>query len=96
MSDALYQHAQYEAEIMRHEGQKKVMETNYIKSIDLIEKEMSEIDRRIGVAKSSVKKELLTRQYSYLEDMTRKLDEDFENNKREFDEEIKRIKEWNQ
>lgn len=93
MSDALYQHAQYEAEIMRHEGQKKAMETNYIKSIDLIEKEMSEIDRRIGVAKSSVKKELLTRQYSYLEDMTRKLDEDFENNKREFDEEIKRIKE---
>ena len=93
MSDALYQHAQYEAEIMRHEGQKKAMENNYIKSIDLIEKEMSEIDRRIGVAKSSVKKELLTRQYSYLEDMTRKLDEDFENNKREFDEEIKRVKE---
>lgn len=93
MSEALYKHAQYEAEIMRHEGQKKAMENNYIKSIDLIEKEMSEIDRRIGVAKSSVKKELLTRQYSYLEDMTRKLDEDFENNKREFDEEIKRIKE---
>lgn len=93
MSEALYQYAQYEAEIVRHEGQKKAMENNYIKSIDLIEKEMSEIDRRIGVAKSSVKKELLTRQYSYLEDMTRKLDEDFENNKREFDEEIKRIKE---
>lgn len=93
MSEALYQHAQYEAEIVRHEGQKKAMENNYIKSIDLIEKEMSEIDRRISVAKSSVKKELLTRQYSYLEDMTRKLDEDFETNKREIDEEIKRVRE---
>jgi len=93
MSDALYQHAQYEAEIMRHEGQKKAMETNYIKSIDLIEKEMSEIDRRIGVAKSSVKRELLTRQYSYLEDMTQKLDEEFENEKQKIDEEIKETKE---
>jgi molecular chaperone GrpE (heat shock protein) len=93
MSDTIYQHAQYEAEIMRHEGQKKAMETNYIRSIDLIEKEMTEIDRRIGVAKSSVKKELLTKQYSYLEDMTQKLDEDFENKKQELDKEIKRIKE---
>ena len=69
------------------------METNYMKSLDLIEKEMSEIDRRIGLAKSSVKRELLTKQYSYLEDMIGKLDEEFENKKGELDEIIKETKE---
>ena len=69
------------------------METNYMKSLDLIEKEMNEIDRRIGVAKSSVKRELLTKQYSYLEDMIGKLDDDFENKKGELDEVIGETKE---
>lgn len=68
------------------------METNYMKSLDLIEKEMTEIDRRIGAAKSSVKRELLTKQYSYLEDMIGKLDEEFENKKEELDEIIKETK----
>jgi len=68
------------------------METNYMKSLDLIEKEMTDIDRRIGVAKSSVKRELLTKQYSYLEDMIGKLDEEFENKKEELDEIIKETK----
>ena len=69
------------------------METNYMKSLDLIEKEMNEIDRRIGVAKSSVKRELLTKQYSYLEDMIGKLDDDFEHKKGELDEVIGETKE---
>ena len=69
------------------------METNYMKSLDIIEKEMTDIDRRIGVAKSSVKKELLTKQYSYLEDMICKLDDDFENKKGELDEIIEETKE---
>jgi hypothetical protein len=64
-----------------------------MKSLDLIEKEMNEIDRRIGVAKSSVKRELLTKQYSYLEDMIGKLDDDFENKKGELDEVIGETKE---
>jgi hypothetical protein len=64
-----------------------------MKSLDLIEKEMTEIDRRIGVAKSSVKKELLTKQYSYLEDMIGKLDEEFETKKGELEEVIKETKE---
>ena len=69
------------------------METNYMKSLDIIEKEMNEIDRRIGVAKSSVKRELLTKQYSYLEDMIGKLDDDFEHKKGELDEVIGETKE---
>ena len=68
------------------------MERNYMKSLDLIEKEMNEIDRRIGVAKSSVKRELLTKQYSYLEDMIGKLDADFGNKKGELDEIIEETK----
>jgi hypothetical protein len=64
-----------------------------MKSLDLIEKEMNEIDRRIGVAKSSVKRELLTKQYSYLEDMIGKLDDDFEHKKGELDEVIGETKE---
>jgi hypothetical protein len=64
-----------------------------MKSLDLIEKEMTEIDRRIGVAKSSVKKELLTKQYQYLEDMSQKFDEDFETKKGELEEVIKETKE---
>jgi hypothetical protein len=64
-----------------------------MKSLDLIEKEMNEIDRRIGVAKSSVKRELLTKQYSYLEDMIGKLDDNFEHKKGELDEVIGETKE---
>jgi len=63
-----------------------------MKSLDVIEKEMNEIDRRIGVAKSSVKRELLTKQYSYLEIMIGKLDEDFASKKDELDEIIKETK----
>jgi tetrahydromethanopterin S-methyltransferase subunit B len=93
MSNSRYELAQHEANLGRIEGQRKLMETNYMKSLDLIEKEMTDIDRRIGVAKSSVKRELLTKQYSYLEDMIGKLDEEFENKKEELDEIIKETKE---
>ena len=93
MSNSRYELAQHEANLDHIEGQRKLMETNYMKSLDLIEKEMNEIDRRIGVAKSSVKRELLTKQYSYLEDMIGKLDDDFENKKGELDEVIGETKE---
>jgi hypothetical protein len=93
MSNSRYEFAQHEANLGHIEGQRKMMETNYMKSLDLIEKEMTEIDRRIGVAKSSVKKELLTKQYSYLEDMIGKLDEEFETKKGELEEVIKETKE---
>jgi len=93
MSNSRYELAQHEANLGHIEGQRKMMETNYMKSLDLIEKEMTEIDRRIGVAKSSVKKELLTKQYQYLEDMSQKFDEDFETKKGELEEVIKETKE---
>jgi chromosome segregation ATPase len=93
MSNSRYELAQHEANLEHVEGRRKLMETNYMKSLDLIEKEMTDIDRRIGVAKSSVKRELLTKQYSYLEDMIGKLDEEFENKKNELDEIIKETKE---
>ena len=92
MSNSHHELAQHEANLGHIEGRRKLMETNYMKSLDLIEKEMTDIDRRIGVAKSSVKRELLTKQYSYLEDMIGKLDEDFENKKNEIDEIIKETK----
>jgi CRISPR/Cas system-associated endoribonuclease Cas2 len=84
---------QHKANIGHLESQRKLMETNYMKSLDLIEKEMNEIDRRIKVAKSLVKKELLTKQYSYLEDMIGKLDDEFASKKDELDEIIKETKE---
>ena len=70
-----------------------MVEANYIKSLDLIEKEMDEIYRRIKGAKSSVKKELLTKQHSNLEDMIGKLDVEFASEKDELDEIIKETKE---
>jgi hypothetical protein len=93
MSNSRYELAQHEANLGHIEGERKLMERNYMKSLDLIEKEMNEIDRRIGVAKSSVKRELLTKQYSYLEDMIGKLDDDFGNKKGELDEIIEETKE---
>jgi hypothetical protein len=93
MSNSRYELAQHEASLGHIEGERKLMERNYMKSLDLIEKEMNEIDRRIGVAKSSVKRELLTKQYSYLEDMIGKLDADFGNKKGELDEIIEETKE---
>lgn len=93
MSNSRYELVQHEANLGHIEGERKLMERNYMKSLDLIEKEMNEIDRRIGVAKSSVKRELLTKQYSYLEDMIGKLDDDFGNKKGELDEIIEETKE---
>jgi len=92
MSNTRYELMQHEANLGRIESQRELMETNYMKSLDVIEKEMNEIDRRIGVAKSSVKRELLTKQYSYLEIMIGKLDEDFASKKDELDEIIKETK----
>jgi hypothetical protein len=93
MSNTRYEYSQHEQNLEHVENQKLAMEANYMKSIDILEKEMNEIDRRIGVAKSSVKRELLTKQYQYLEDMSQKFDQDFETKKGELDEVIKETKE---
>lgn len=93
MSNTRHEYSQHEQNLEHIENQKLAMEANYMKSIDILEKEMNEIDRRIGVAKSSVKRELLTKQYQYLEDMSQKFDEDFETKKEELEEVIKETKE---
>jgi len=93
MSKTRREYSQHEQNLEHIENQKLAMEANYMKSIDIIEKEMNEIDRRIGVAKSSVKRELLTKQYQYLEDMSQKFDEDFKTKKEELEEVIKETKE---
>ena len=93
MSNTRHEYSQHEQNLEHIENQKLAMETNYMKSIDILEKEMNEIDRRIGVAKSSVKRELLTKQYQYLEDMSQKFDEDFKTKKEELDEVIRETKE---
>jgi len=93
MSNTRHEYSQHEQNLEHIENQKHAMEANYMKSIDILEKEMNEIDRRIGVAKSSVKRELLTKQYQYLEDMSQKFDQDFETKKGELDEVIKETKE---
>ena len=93
MSNTRHEYSQHEQNLEHIENQKLAMEANYMKSIDILEKEMNEIDRRIGVAKSSVKRELLTKQYQYLEDMSQKFDEDFKTKKEELEEVIKETKE---
>jgi len=63
-----------------------------MKSADLIEREMNDIDRRIMMAKSDVKREILKKQYQYLIQTTNKLDEDFTTQKDEFEEIIEETK----
>lgn len=93
MSNTRHEYSEHEQNLEHIENQKLAMEGNYMKSIDILEKEMNEIDRRIGVAKSAVKRELLTKQYQYLEDMSQKFDEDFETKKGKLEEVIKETKE---
>jgi hypothetical protein len=63
-----------------------------MKSADLIERDMNDIDRRISMAKSDIKREILKKQYQYLIQMTNKLDEDFTTQKGEFEEIIEETK----
>jgi hypothetical protein len=63
-----------------------------MKSADIIERDMNDIDRRISMAKSDIKREILKKQYQYLIQMTNKLDEDFTTQKGEFEEIIEETK----
>ena len=92
MSKSLYEYKQHEQNLGRLCIQKNTLETNYMKSADLIEREMNDIDRRIMMAKSDVKREILKKQYKYLIQTTNKLDEDFTTQKDEFEEIIEETK----
>jgi len=92
MSTSLYEYEQHEQNLNHLGIQKNALETNYMKSADLIEREMNDIDRRIMMAKSDIKRELLKNQYQYLIQMTNKLDEDFTTQKGEFEEIIEETK----
>jgi len=85
MSKSLYEYKQHEQNLGRLCIQKNTLETNYMKSADLI-------DRRIMMAKSDVKREILKKQYQYLIQTTNKLDEDFTTQKDEFEEIIEETK----
>ena len=92
MSNSLYEYEQHEQNLNHLGIQKNALETNYMKSADLIEREMNDIDRRISTAKSDIKREILKKQYQYLIQMTNKLDEDFTTQKGEFEEIIEETK----
>ena len=92
MSNSLYEYKQHEQNLGRLCIQKNTLETNYMKSADLIERDMNDIDRRISMAKSDIKREILKKQYQYLIQMTNKLDEDFTTQKGEFEEIIEETK----
>jgi hypothetical protein len=63
-----------------------------MKSADLIERDLEGFDRRISMAKSDIKREILKKQYQYLYQMTNKLDVDFTTQKGEFEEIIEETK----
>ena len=92
MSNSLYEYKQHEQNLGRLCIQKNTLETNYMKSADIIERDMNDIDRRISMAKSDIKREILKKQYQYLIQMTNKLDEDFTTQKGEFEEIIEETK----
>ena len=92
MSKSLYEYKQHEQNLGRLCIQKNTLETNYMKSADIIERDMNDIDRRISMAKSDIKREILKKQYQYLIQMTNKLDEDFTTQKGEFEEIIEETK----
>ena len=92
MSNSLYEYKQHEQNLGRLCIQKNTLETNYMKSADLIERDLEGFDRRISMAKSDIKREILKKQYQYLIQMTNKLDEDFTTQKGEFEEIIEETK----
>ena len=92
MSNSLYEYKQHEQNLGRLCIEKNTLERNYMKSADLIEREMNDIERRISMAKSDIKREILKKQYQYLIQMTNKLDEDFTTQKGEFEEIIEETK----
>ena len=92
MSNSLYEYKQHEQNLGRLCIEKNTLERNYMKSADLIEREMNDIERRISMAKSDIKREILKKQYQYLIQMTNKLDVDFTTQKGEFEEIIEETK----
>lgn len=70
--------AQFENAIKCIETKKRGMEVNYLQSVDILEKEVNEIERRIEVTKSKVKKDILWKQHEHLEEVSDRLDKDFE------------------
>ena len=92
MSNSLYEYKQHEQNLGRLCIEKNTLERNYMKSADLIERDLEGFDRRISMAKSDIKREILKKQYQYLIQMTNKLDEDFTTQKGEFEEIIEETK----
>ena len=62
--------AQYESAIKCNEAAKRGLEANYLKSVDLLEKEIAEIERRMDITKSEIKKDILKKQRDHLEEMS--------------------------
>ena len=92
MSNSLYEYKQHEQNLGRLCIEKNTLERNYMKSADLIERDLEGFDRRISMAKSDIKREILKKQYQYLIQMTNKLDVDFTTQKGEFEEIIEETK----
>lgn len=84
--------AQYENAIKCNEAAKRGLEANYLKSVDLLEKEVAEIERRMDITKSEIKKDILRKQRDHLEEMSVRLDKEFENGIKEYDKSIADIK----
>ena len=84
--------AQFENAIECIEVKKRGMEANYLQSVDILEKEVREIERRIEVTKSKVKKDILRKQHEHLEEVSLKLDKEFEDGLKECDKIIEKHK----
>ena len=63
MSNSLYEYKQHEQNLGRLCIEKNTLERNYMKSADLIERDLEGFDRRISMAKSDIKREILKKQY---------------------------------
>ena len=92
MSNSYYEYTQHEQNLGRLCIQNNNLKTNYMESSDLIEGDMNDIDRRINMAKSDIKRELLKKQYQYLVRMANQLDEEYNTRKGEFEEIIEETK----
>lgn len=84
--------AQFENAIKCIEAKKRGMEVNYLQSVDILEKEVNEIERRIEVTKSKVKKDILWKQHEHLEEVSDRLDKEFEDGLKECDKIVEKHK----
>jgi hypothetical protein len=86
-------HAKFEwstGVINRIEAKKRDIQANYLHSVDILEKKVNEIDRRFENAKSKVKKDILWKQREHLEEVSDRVDTEFENDIKECDKIIKK------